>query len=151
LRERPLGVTILALFFWLNAVVYGALGMLALISPALVAALLETITPGPGQGPAWLTRVGDALPLYFLLMTGATALLGHGLWTVRNWARIATVTLAGLSLIAVLAGLVKSASSLGAVGLSLAALRVGIAALVAGYLSSRGIRDAFGTPRLLRA
>jgi hypothetical protein len=144
-------VTVLALLFWLGAVVCGALGILALIGPALVSALLQVLTPGPAAGPGLVERLGEALPFSLLFIAGVAALLGHGMWTVRRWARNVTVAVAAMSLLAILPGLHEFASHPRMSALGTHLLRVGGASVVVGYLSSRRIRDAFGTAGLLRA
>lgn len=118
-RTRPLGVTLVALIFLIEAIL--ALG--------LAAYLLLGAGNGLGLGalfdrlrlPAALTSL---LALPPLLTAGLAGLLFRGLWAQREWARLGGMVIAFLFLLAALAGLAFVFAFDAAVVSNLAALLV---------------------------
>jgi hypothetical protein len=84
--ERPTGVTIIAVLFFVASVYLGAIGIVMLVSPGTAPMTL---------GAPLLHGLELAGPFMFLLLGAAGALIGWGLWRLNNWARrIATIAAA---------------------------------------------------------
>lgn len=76
---RPLTITVLAVLWGLNI-------------PLSLLSVLSSLFAGEG-----ILRF--VLAAFFLLLTGISGVMGWGLWTVRPWARLAQLVLAGLGIL----------------------------------------------------
>lgn len=103
---RPLGVTIIAILTWLRASVY-VLGGLALIGVGHLSARLVSTVTTDSFFETLLSRVGKTLGLGALLIAFVYLVIGVGLWMLKNWARTATLFLAGVWLLFGLVGLLR--------------------------------------------
>jgi hypothetical protein len=146
MRARPLGVTILALLLFLNIASYVFLIVLSIRNPEQLRSLLESIMPGAGVGPGSLMRLGAFVPVYFLGMAIVTGLVGRALWSLKNWARITVMVLAGVSTVLGIAEVVWSFSGTNPLTLAGAVARIGLSLAVAWYLNSAKVRAAFTRP-----
>ena len=70
-------------------------------------------------------------------------LLGYGMWTLRNWARLITMIIASLSLAGTIVSLVQIGSELDSSTILLGLVRVGVCVLILWYLTRPGIRSTF--------
>jgi hypothetical protein len=142
MKNRPVGVTILVAIDFLGVAFYLVLAMLFLANREQGTKLLEGMS-GAGTGPAPLLRTGAFLPFYFLTMAIFTGVLGWGLWKLKNWARIILLVIIGLSLFGAAIHIIAVWSYPTAGGFAVALLRVAVAIVIFGYLSSAPVRDAF--------
>jgi magnesium-transporting ATPase (P-type) len=93
-----LGIKLIAVLHWLRALVYLAGGLAILgfahLSTRMISAVASD-TP--------LNRVasgfGNALGIGALVIALIWLILGIGIWSVKNWARVVTLVLAGFSLL----------------------------------------------------
>lgn len=97
--QRPTGVTVLAVLdfigaaFWLLMAVGGFLGATflgAIISQAAARSGGGTI--GAGLGAA----IGVVLGIFGLIFGGIAILMGWGMWSLKEWARILQIVFAGI-------------------------------------------------------
>jgi len=89
--QRPTGVTILAVLAFLAAAVLVLMALLSLLGGALVSSL-------GARGMGTLAGLGAAvIAVFFLILAAVEVVVGIGLWKLRNWARIVTIVLCGLS------------------------------------------------------
>ena len=138
--SRPLGVTVLAVLYFIGVATYAVLLALATFAPGHLRAVLQGLSPG-GSGPAWLLALGWALPLYFGVMALVVGALGYGMLQLKNWARLVTMLVSGLSLAGVLFSLRELVMSVPAVAMT--GLRIGLCVAWLWYLSAQGVRAAF--------
>ncbi len=143
MKPRPIGVSILAVLYFVGAASYIALATISIVNRDLLRRILEALTPGGGAGPAPLLRMGAMLPLYFLVMVGVSAALGLGMWNLKNWARIITLILIGLSLVGTMVEMAPVLSHLSVGALLLDLLRLCLSIFFAWYLFRPAIRAAF--------
>ena len=96
-KDRDDGITLLALYHFVLAGAF-LLGTVALAIPALITAIV-----GIFEDPGALIATAILGVIAFVLMTFCILILiiAYGLWTMRQWARVATIALAMLSLFAV--------------------------------------------------
>ncbi|MGB0037095.1 MAG: hypothetical protein WBP79_16635 [Candidatus Acidiferrales bacterium] len=146
MRPRPLGVTVLSALLFFNVATYVVLIVMSIRYPSQLRVLLEGMAPGGGAGPAPLLKLGAMLPVYFLGMAIVAGLMGRGLLQLKNWARLVLLALAALTIIATVVETVRGTSGMTASTLVLTLLRLGIVVLVAWYLNSAKVREAFGRP-----
>lgn len=146
MRPRPLGVTILAALLFFNVATYVVLIVMSIKYLDQLRALLEGMTSGGSAGPAPLLKLGAMLPVYFLGMAIVAGLMGRGLLQLKNWARLVLLALAALTIIATVVETVRGISGMTASAFVFTLLRLGIVVLVAWYLNSAKVREAFGRP-----
>jgi len=140
--NRPIGISIIAVFYFIGVVSYMALLSLAIFSAGTLTYILSGLSPG-GVGPDALLSLGRFLAIYFGVMLIVVGLLGYGMWKLRNWARWITIVITAASLVITLFGVVELVTSPSIPGLVLVALRLGLCVLILWYLFSSGVRDAF--------
>ncbi len=124
--QRPTGVTLISVLFF----VVGALSLLA--------GLWVLAVPIPGGDPflGMLVSYQVALGIGAALVGGLDIATGWGLWMLRNWARILSVVLLGLSAVSYLFSGVGALVGVNIAGYQLSYPGVGIASLlVAGFLA----------------
>jgi len=89
--QRPVGVTILAVLAFVAAWGLVLMALLSLLGGALVSSL-------GARGVGMMAGLGAAvIAVFFLILAAVEVVVGIGLWKLRNWARIVTIVLCGLS------------------------------------------------------
>lgn len=139
--ERPTGVTILAVigFFFGACFVLGAIGMM------LGGAVLANMARTGGGGLGVLAGVGGAVIGIILLGLAALYIIDAiGLLKVKNWARILTIILVGLSLLRAAFVLLGSLAHLNVISLFVGACFAAIDAWILVYLFKADVKQAFG-------
>jgi hypothetical protein len=100
--NRPTGVTVIAVLCFIGACFLTLLACLFLVGGGLAARFM----PPDAHIPAGIAAaVGGAAAIIFLLLAGLYVAVGMGLLKLKEWARIVTIVLAGLSLLFGLLGL----------------------------------------------
>jgi hypothetical protein len=136
-RARPLGITLLAVLHFVVALLFLVGGLIRLTRgsgshPAedpLVREMVEEITRQYGPGVVFVAV--SAIP------AGIDALLGWGLWTLRNWARKVVLVLVYIGVVFTLAGLLRQPLRV------MHVVYLGLCGLVIWYLSRASVRAAF--------
>lgn len=88
MRQRPDGVTLIAIWHFIAAL-FGLLGLCGL-SIGLIAVWTS---PGPQQDTLIATVALMFAALAIILIFGAFAVVGWGLWNLKSWARMAAIVL----------------------------------------------------------
>lgn len=140
--KRPWGVALLVILLFIAVVSYVILGILAIAAPGTLRTVLVGLSP-QGSGPEMLLNLGPVLGVYFVVMAVVVGLVGYGLWTLRNWARIIVMVITALSLLATVAGLVQVLSEINLSTALLGLFRLGLSVLVLWYLWTTNVRVAF--------
>jgi hypothetical protein len=90
--ERPTGVTILAVLAFIGAGTWFLLALVALFGGALLSHLSSS-------GLGMMTTIGGVVVAVFFLGFAALCLvIGLGFWKLKNWARVLTIVLLGISI-----------------------------------------------------
>ena len=127
---------------------YTVLLFLAIAAPGTLHTLLSALSP-QGSGPAaTLPKLGPMLPIYFFVMAAFVALLGYGMWTLRNWARLVISIITAVSLVFIIVSLVPILKHLNPATFLLSLLRIALCLLVLWYLWTPGVRAAFRSRRV---
>ncbi|MDP9268227.1 MAG: hypothetical protein M3P27_07865 [Acidobacteriota bacterium] len=140
--QRPLGVTLLSLLFFLNTAVGAVIAAFAFRDPASPARIMEAISAG-SPGPALSRSVGNGMPWIAALGAAMTLALAIGLWRLRPWGRMATLAVIAASLIAVVLLLVTLQGQLSPVWMGIVALRFVVLAFFGWYLLRPQVAAAF--------
>jgi hypothetical protein len=145
MTKRPASVTVISVLYFASTGSYTALAVLDLFSRDTLVSLLNQLSP-QGVGPApILLRMEPLLWLYLLMMAAGGALVGYGMWTLRNWARIVTIVITVASLVSegemVALGLLVG--DISAFTLLFTLFRLALCVLLLSYLWRPGVRAAF--------
>jgi hypothetical protein len=132
--ERPAGITVIAILFFMAAAYLLVPGLIMLLRPGTLSMML---------GSPLLGGLELGGPYMFILFGAAGAAVGWGLWRLNNWARRAAVVLA----VAGVALLVPSVSSavvdFRVTTLAWGGLGVIVRVIVAWYLYQAPVVEAF--------
>ena len=140
---RPVGVTILAVLYFLGAVfcLLGGIGMM--MGGGMMATLLNQQGQGSGGAAGLMAGLGAAFGVVILIFAALDALLGWGLWKLKNWARIITIVLMVISIGLQLFGLVGILAHFNLFSLILTVVFVAIYAWIVWYLLQPNVKAAF--------
>jgi len=141
--QRPLGITILAIFAFVLAVL--CLVMAAGVFMG-VAGLIGLFTNLAGSnGP--LAGLAGALGIGMLLVAVLYAALGFGLWKLHKWGRILCLIVVALGLLSSVAGLFSALAPVSAVLLVRALVVIAIDLWIITYLLKPHVQQAFGVQK----
>jgi hypothetical protein len=140
---RPVGVTILAVLYFLGAVCCVLAGILMILGGGFIATLISQQAQGAGVGAGVLAGLGAALGVVILIFAAVDVLLGWGLWKLKNWARIVTIVLAAIGIAGALFGLLGAFLHFGMFLLVLTLVRLAISGLIIWYLLQPNVTAAF--------
>ncbi len=141
--ERPTGVTVLAVLNFLGAGLYALLAVLFFLIGAGGAASGMMSEMGGGAA-AFLLGLGAAVGVILLIFAAIGLAIGIGIWKLRNWARIVTIVLVGLSLLLGVIGLLGSLISSELGSLIFQATFAALYAWIIWYLFQPHVKQAFG-------
>jgi hypothetical protein len=136
--NRPVGVTILAILDFIGAAFAVIFAILCFAGGGILASVMsQSQAQGGGAGLAALFGAGAAIfGIVCLVFAALYALIGWGMWGLKNWARIVTLVLVGLGALNGLYGLVTHFNVFGIVVLA-------IQALIIWYLLKPDVAGAF--------
>jgi drug/metabolite transporter (DMT)-like permease len=95
---RPLGVTLIAIYHWLRACLLGVLGLLMIFAGGMASRYLSSMEDNPRIG-ALLAGLGVVFGVGALVFAVLFVVLGIGIWTIKNWARVVTIAVSALALL----------------------------------------------------
>ena len=145
---RPTGVTVLAILDFIGAglCVLGGLGMI--LGGGFMATMMSQ---QGGQGSAgaagFLAGLGAVAGVFMIIMGGVAALVGFGLWKLKEWARIVSIILAGISGAFQLFGLLGSLAHFNLFAVVWSLFWLAIDALIIWYLLKPEVKAAFQAPQ----
>jgi uncharacterized membrane protein (DUF2068 family) len=142
---RPVGVTILAILYFLGALC-GVLGGIGVIAGGGFMATLanQAQAQASGAGAAGLIAgLGAVFGVILLVVAAIYALLGWGMWKLKNWARILTIILLALGVAFELFGLVGIVAHFNLFALIWILFWAAIDVLIIWYLLKADVKAAF--------
>jgi hypothetical protein len=93
--QRDDGVTLIAIYHFIVALFF-LLGTMALALPTLILAIVAVTGAPPAAIGMFAVGLGATVTMIFCILYLS---VGYGLWTVRQWARIAAMALAAPALL----------------------------------------------------
>lgn len=136
--ERPVGVTVIAVLYWFGTFVLACMGLLSIVAAGVLATFLRK------NNMEMLAGIGIVLAVVFFFLSALTGVLGWGLWSLKNWARVIVIVICGLGLIGAAMGLVVGITAHLFPLLSLIMVRVAINGAILWYLLQPEAKQAFG-------
>ena len=142
---RPTGVTVLAILDFIGAGLCVLMGLLMMLGGGFLASF---ISGQGGQGSAGaagiLAGLGAVAGVFIIIIGGGvSALLGFGLWKLKEWARIITIVLAGIGGAFQLFGLLGSLAHFNLFAIVWSLFWTAIDALIIWYLLKPEVKAAF--------
>jgi hypothetical protein len=132
--ERPRGVTVSAILFFLAGGYLALLGLIMLFAAGAVSM---------AAGAPLLHGLELAGPYMFLLMGAVGALIGWGLLRLNNWARRAAIVVAMVGIVMLVPSVSAAAISLHSPGLVRGGLGIAVRAAVTWYLFQTPVSEQF--------
>ena len=138
--ERPTGVTIIAVLYFLGAACLVLLGILSIVGGSLLSGLPH------GGGPASaLFAMGGVVIGAILLVLGVLDLaIGIGFIKLQNWARVIAIILTGIGVLFGLLGLVTVLAHFMMFALVFRLIVLAIEIWILVYLFKPHVKQAFG-------
>jgi uncharacterized membrane protein (DUF2068 family) len=140
---RPVGVTILAILYFLGAVccVLGGIGVIA--GGGFMATIAnQAKEAGPGAA-GLIAGLGAVFGVILLIVAALYALLGWGLWKVKNWARIVTIVLLAIGIVFQLLSVLGTLAHFNLFALIWILFWTAIDVLIIWYLVKADVKAAF--------
>jgi len=137
---RPGGVTFLAILEFIGGGFCALFGLLTIAGAGFIHSLTVQNQGAPAAGMgSFLAMLGGALSVFFFVLAAIAILLGIGLWTLKNWARIIVIVFAALGIVMNLSQLLHFTQAM------LPGLVIGLAidGLIIWYLLKPNVAAAF--------
>ena len=138
--ERPTGVTVLAVLYFIGAAFLGLCGILFIVGGSMLSGLAQS----GGPGSALFAMGGAVVGGIFLVLALLDLAIGIGFIKLQNWARVLAIILIAIGVLFGLLGLVSMLAHLvvGVLVFRLVFLVIEIWILV--YLFKPHVKQAFG-------
>jgi hypothetical protein len=94
--QRPGGVTAIAVIDYIGAGLLVIGGIAAFFGGAFIGAILGRGASQSGAGAGLGMLIGGAIGFFLLILAALSAVVGWGLWSQKEWARIMQIVLAAL-------------------------------------------------------
>ena len=139
--ERPTGVTILAVLYFLGAAFFSLCGILFIVGGSLLSGLAHS-----GGGPASaLFAMGGAVVGAIMLAIGVLDLaIGIGFIKLQNWARVLAIIFLGIVILFGILGVFSMLAHLMMVVLVFRLIVLAIEVWILIYLFKPHVKQAFG-------
>ena len=139
---RPVGVTILAILNFIGAA-FCLLGGIAMILGGVFMATMLSQGQGSAGAAGILAGLGAAAGVFIIIVGGVSALVGFGLWKLKEWARVVSIVLYGISAALQLLGLLGSLAHFNAFAVIWSVFWIAVDAFVIFYLLKPEVKAAF--------
>ena len=140
---RPLGVTLLAILYFLSAGFLTLLGLGSILGAGFVSHIAAQQPDSGGLAAMLLGGAGIFLAVFFLVIALLCGLEGRGLWTLRNWARTVAMVLAIIGVLFTGLALLGAIVRFSAFGLLNQGIQFAINLLILWYLNQAHVKQAF--------
>ena len=100
--NRPVGVTVISIFHYLCAMLCILTGIAFIVGGSLLGAIMSSALSQSGSqapGAGLMAGLGAVAAVMFFLFGAIAALLGWGLWALKNWARIIVIVFSVLDVL----------------------------------------------------
>jgi hypothetical protein len=144
--QRPVGVTILAVLYFLGTCLLTLVGIVALVGMGFLSRILAQ-NPDVGEsGAALIAGAGVFVGIFLLALAALCGFVGYGLWNLRSWARTTALVLAFIGAFFACLGVLWGILRFAPVRLIISGVRLGIHVLIIWYLNQPHVKAAFAMP-----
>jgi hypothetical protein len=102
--NRPTGVTVISILYFIGAGFFALLGLVFIVGGAAIAASMAERT---GMPAALVAGAGVFIAVLFLVISAFHVFIGWGILRLKEWARIIAIVLAGLGALGGVFGLIR--------------------------------------------
>ena len=142
--QKPVGVIVIAVLDFLGTIILGCLGLLAFLAMGFLAPRIVEATNG--QLPsAVIAGLGIFLGLVCFFFAAITAVLGYGMLSLKEWARIVQMVLAAIGIVFGVLGLLSAMLHFHILGFMVVGIRLAINFAIIWYLIQPDVKSAFQT------
>jgi Predicted membrane protein (DUF2127) len=132
---RPIGVALIAILHWFRGAAYVAVGFALLGITHLSVHMIASVA-GDTFFQRLVSGLGSALGIALLLFALLYIVMGFGLWTMKNWARVLTLIFALIWLASAMLRLIQFPTAFHI-------LRAGVDVAILVYLSLPDVKRLF--------
>ena len=147
MKQRPVGVNVIAMLYFLGSAFYTVLLFGWLFARASLISFIEDATPSASLGPALLLDLPGVVTTYFVVMAVLCCWIGIALQKLQRWAWFVSYGFAVFSFVLDVGLFAHMFRYLPLTLALLGVLRFGLLAWIVAYLSRTSIRAAFGLAR----
>ncbi len=144
--ERPTGVTVLAVLQFIGAAFCVLAGLAFFFGGTFIGALAGSAAGG-GQGGATGAGLGMLIGavggVMFLIFAALYGVVGWGMWTLKNWARIVSLVLAAIGAVVQIPGVFVSLLHFRIGSMLWSIIWIGVNGLIIWYLLQPQVKLAF--------
>lgn len=145
---RPTGVTVIAIVDFVGAALYLLVGLGLILGGGFIATLISQ-QGGQGSGGAagLLGGLGAVAGVVVIIIGGLCAVLGIGLWKLKEWGRIVNMILWGIGGLLQVLGLLGTLAHFTVFGFLWNIFWLAVDAFVVWYLLKPEVKAAFQAPQ----
>jgi hypothetical protein len=138
--ERPTGVTILAVLYFLGAAFLGLAGLGFILGGSMLSGLARS----GGPGAALFAAGGAVIGGIFLILALLDAAVGVGFIKLQNWARVLAIILIVIGALFGLLGMFSMMLHFAVFGLMFRLIVLAVQIWILAYLFKPHVKQAFG-------
>jgi uncharacterized protein YacL len=142
---------LIAIFEFFISVILVMLAIASALGISVLGMILNRTRDIGTPAVAALAGAGVLVAILLLIPAALFCLLGYGLWTLRDWARIVTMVLALLGAVGAAIGLLVAIFHLRIFALWVNCIRLTIDLAMLWYLNQTGVKQVFSNPAMLSA
>lgn len=141
--NRPTGVTVIAILYMIGAAFCVVLGVLMFVGGGFMATMMNQQASGGSGVAGILAGLGAALGVVVLVFGAIDAVVGWGLWSLKEWGRIMAIILSALGALLQLPGLLRALTHFHIFGIVWVGFWLAIHILIIVYLLKPETKAAF--------
>ena len=138
--ERPTGVTILAVLYFMGTAFLGLFGILFIVGGSMLSGMARN----GGPGSALFAMGGAVVGAVFLVCALINLALGIGFIKLQNWARVAVIVFTGIAVLLGVLGLFSLFLHVMVFALIVRFITLAIQIWILVYLFKPHVKEAFG-------
>ena len=138
--ERPTGVTILAVLYFIGTAILGICGLLFILGGSMLSGLVQS----GGPGSAILAAGGAVVGVVFFVLALLELALGIGFIKLQNWARVVAIVFTGIAVLLGVLGMFSLLVHLIIFALIVRVITLAIQIWILVYLFKPHVKQAFG-------
>jgi hypothetical protein len=138
--ERPTGVTILAVLYFIGTAFLGICGLLFIVGGTMLSGLAQS----GGPGSALFAAGGAVIGSVFLVLALLELALGIGFIKLQNWARVVAIVLTGIAVLFGILGMFSLLAHVMVAALVTRVITLAIQIWILVYLFKPHVKQAFG-------
>jgi hypothetical protein len=138
--ERPTGVTILAVLYFLGTAVLGLCGLLFIVGGSMLSGMAHA----GGPGSALLAMGGAVVGAIFIVLALLDLAIGIGFIKLQNWARVVAIIFIGIGVLFGVLGVFSLLAHMMVFALVIRLIVLAIEVWILVYLFQPHVKQAFG-------